>query len=160
MEKHPDWPSLRAKPTDLMKPGTVVSTMWSFSDPLRAVHCSTQKPARMTVQPARVDLLGTRPQPLAQPTGQEFSRQVNNPFSPATFNAQRRLSWGVQLLSTCVGALLLFAVFGEDAANQVNRRDLRLNNAQMIDVLILLRHLSSPLPWESAHFNPAQNPAS
>ena len=33
MGKHPDWPVLRAKPTDLMKPGTVVSTMWSFSDP-------------------------------------------------------------------------------------------------------------------------------
>ena len=160
MGKHPDWPSLRAKPTDLMKPGTVVSTMWSFSDPLREVHCSTQKPARMTVQPARVDLLCTQPHPLAHSMGQRLSRQVNNPFSPATFNAQRRPTWGVQLLSTCVGALLLFAIFGEDAANQVNRRDLRLNKTQMMDTLILLRHLSSPLPWESAQFNPTQKPAS
>jgi len=55
---------------------------------------------------------------------------------------------------------VFFAIFGEDAANQTNRRLRRLNTAQMIDLHILIKHLNSPLPWESAHFGKAQTPGS
>lgn len=140
-----------------MKPGTVVSTMWSFSDPLREVFRSTQKPARMTIQPVRVDPIGSQPYPEATCIGVPFPKKEINPFSPRLGDAQLRPSWAVQLAGTFLGALLLFAVSGEDAANQANRRDLRLNNTQLIDKLILLNHLQSPLPWESVNVQAVQN---
>lgn len=162
MGKHPDWPSLRAKPTDLMKPGTVVSTMWSFSDPLREVFRSTQKPARMTVQPARVDVRGRTPHAKAQSLGLRPSDPQTqiNPFAPVPRQPGPRASWGFQLRCTILGACVFFAIFGEDAANQTNRRLRRLNTAQMLDLRILIQHLNSPLPWESAHFGKAQTPGS
>jgi hypothetical protein len=128
-----------------------------FRARLAAPIVSTQKPARMTVQPVRVNPIGSQPYPEATCIGVPFPKKEKNPFSPRLGDAQLRPSWAMQLVGTFFGALLLFAVFGEDAANQANRRDLRLNNAQLIDMLILINHLQSPLPWESAHFHALQN---
>lgn len=111
----------------------------------------------MTVQPVRVDPIGSQPYPETTCIGVPFPQKEINSFSPRLVNAQLRPSWAVQLVGTFFGALLFFAVFGEDAANQANRRHLRLNHAQLIDTLILLNHLQSPLPWEYAHFNTPQN---
>ena len=84
-------------------------------------------------------------------------KEGNQSFFPTPRDAQLHPSWAVQFAGTFLGALLLFAVSGEDAANQANRRDLRLNKTQLIDKLILLNHLQSPLPWESVHFQALQN---
>jgi len=111
----------------------------------------------MTVQPVRVDPIGSQPYPEATCVGVPFPKKKVSPFSPRLGDAQLRPSWVVQLAGTFLGALLLFAVFGEDAANQANRRNLRLNNAQLIDKLILLNHLQSPLPWESVNLQAVQN---
>ena len=51
-------------------------------------------------------------------------------------------------MATVTLSMLFFTVFGEDSANQANRKIKRLNNAQISEFIFTVQHLESPLPWE------------
>ena len=116
----------------------------------------------MTFQSARLDLRSNSPHPRAHPLGPERMNQNDkiNPFIPTRVDRKRRLSWPIQVCCTAVGACAFFWGFGEDAARQNNRRFIRFNDTQLIEEIIFLQHLLSPLPWESAHFSQPRTPES
>ena len=111
-----------------------------------------KKPAPMSVQPAqpnRNQAHNPRVAPIPAPSKKErkqLARRAEHHFSPKPLSL-RELSPVKATLATVAFSMLFFAVFGEDAINQANRKHKRLNGAQIEDHLIAVRHLSRPMPW-------------
>ena len=94
----------------------------------------------MTVHPfGEIEsLLKPQRQPLQSPTEE---------CQPLNYKKPR--SFAERVGMTLLASLLVFAVFGEDSSNRQNRLLMRLNGAQISEAIIILNHLSRPMPWEA-----------
>lgn len=101
----------------------------------------------MTVQPANQPLRGHQPHAMAM--ARMPDNKPKNPFAPQPLANRAIAPFHLLLARTLIGVTLLFAVFGDDAASQVNRRVIRLNAAHMEDFHFALQHLASPLSWNT-----------
>ena len=101
---------------------------------------SNSKNDPMTVHPfGKIEsLLKPQPQPLQSPT------EECQPF-----NYKKPKSFAERVGMTLLASLLVFAIFGEDSSNRQNRLLMRLNGAQIGEAIIILNHLSRPMPWEA-----------
>ena len=108
--------------------------------PFQVADCPTQKNAPMTVHPFGEIESILKPQPLPLPSLTEECQPFNHK-KPRSFAAR----FGMTLLAS----LLFFVVFGEDSANRQNRLLMRLNDAQIAEVIFTINQLNSPMPWEA-----------